>query len=227
MLSREQKKEFSIEMRKKGDSYTAICATLNIPKSTLNYWLRNTNLSAKAKKVILNRKREAVKQNRAKALKVLREKYNRELKIINDAAQQDFKSYIMNDRDKELLLAMLYIGEGLKKTKSHIGLGNSDPKIELMFVRLLRELYNVDNSKLGCYLHLRMDQNEEKEKKYWSDILSIPVSMFNKSQFDSRTIDKPTWKSYHGVCVVCCNDHKIKKRLSEVQNIVFEKLLGD
>jgi hypothetical protein len=162
---------------------------------------------------------------RKKALVVLKYGFERRKMVMYEAVKNDYKNYEFDVKIKELLLAMLYLGEGFKKTRSHIGLGNSNPKIALLFVKFLRDIYKVDDSKFRCFLHLRMDQNPEIEKKYWSNQLNIPEIYFRKPQFDKRSSTK-TWSWYHGVCSIYCYDAKIERRLVALQQVLIEKSLG-
>jgi len=218
-------KKEAITLRKKGCSYPMIEDKLGTPRSTLNFWFRDLVLSKKAQVIILERKRKSLTKVRKKAVSVLREKKKEEIKKINDQVDLDYKYYNFSKKDKELQLAMLYLGEGFKR-KGCLGLGNSNYKISLVFVKLLREIYSVNDSKLRCFLHLRYDQNEFLEKKYWSEKLNISLDYFRKTQFDKRTKGRKTWEGYHGVCSVYCYDAKIDKRLTFLQDLLIKKLLG-
>lgn len=198
---------------------------LDIPKATLNYWFRDVKLSAIAVNRILTRKRKNLECQRKKAIIVLRERLSKQTTEIHNAALNDFKDVKLDLSQRELLLAMLYLGEGFK-ISSHIGLGNSNPNVMKMFVNFLKDIYKVNNDQLRCFLHLRMDQSDAKEKKYWSKTVGISEKYFRKSQFDKRTIGIKTWKDYHGVCVIYCYSAKIAKRLIALQQIMIDKILG-
>jgi hypothetical protein len=105
-------------------------------------------------------------------------------------------------------------------------LGNSNVQIAKMFVELLRSVYKIDNKKFRCYLHLRADQNASDEITFWSSSLGISETLFGKSQFDKRTTGKKTFLNYHGVCSVYYYDASVEKRLTAVQKIVIDKILG-
>lgn len=218
-------KKAAILLRKKGYSYPMIKKVLGVANGTLNSWFKNLKLPKKAQNKILMRKRNNLAALRQKALVTLKDRISRRKIEVFKLVEKDYEGYSFDVHTKELLLAMLYLGEGFKKTRSHIGLGNSNPKIVLLFVKFLRDIYKVDDSKFRCFLHLRMDQNSEIEKKYWSNQLSIPDIYFRKPQLDKRATTK-TWSWYHGVCAVYCYDAKIDKRLMALQQILIEKSLG-
>ncbi len=110
-----------------------------------------------------------------------------------------------------LAFSMLYLGEGMKKKET--ALGNSDPLIVKFFVKCLKNIFNVDESKIACELHLRSDQDDIEMKKYWAHELSLPLGQFKKSSFDMRTKGKATFDNYKGVCVVRCGNVAIQRKL--------------
>jgi hypothetical protein len=222
---REQLRRSAVVLRKNGYSYPMIEKELKVARATLSGWFKDLKLSKAANNIILNRKKKNLIKIREKALLVLRDIAERRREKVYKEVTQDYVDYRFDMRVKELLLAMLYLGEGFKKTRSHIGLGNSNYKIVALFVNYLRSIYNVKNAKLRCYLHLRMDQNPEIEADYWSNKVGIPRIYFRKPQFDRRSVSK-TWADYHGVCSVYCYDAKIEKRLAALQQILLDKNLG-
>jgi len=221
----EKLKHQAIALRRKGYSYPMIVKVLSVPRATLSGWLSELRLSVRVKGILLKRKKQNLVAVREKALVVLQKNrqvasHSRDLMIA-----ADYDNFGLDKRTKELLLAMLYLGEGFKRV-SVVGLGNSNSDICKMFVRLLKEIYNVPDEKFRCFLHLRMDQNSEEEKKYWSRKLGLSEQLFRKSQFDRRTQNSKTWSSYHGVCSVYCYDAVIEKRITALQKFLVKKILG-
>lgn len=87
----------------------------------------------------------------------------------------------LSAEEKELKIAgiMLYWGEGTKGGHN-VEFSNSDPKMIQMFLRLLREIFMVDESRLRVYLYCYADQDIKGLKNYWSTVTRIPVSQFTK-----------------------------------------------
>ena len=102
----------------------------------------------------------------------------------------------------DLAIAMLYLGEG-KKTDT-TSLSNSEPMVLQFFLAVLSNNYSIDREKIICALHLRADQDKDENKKYWSGQLGIPLENFKYIYFDKRTKGRPSYKDYHGVCVIHC-----------------------
>ncbi|HEY4513789.1 MAG TPA: hypothetical protein VJH69_00505 [Candidatus Paceibacterota bacterium] len=117
-----------------------------------------------------------------------------------------------NDDIAELALALLYFGEGMKKTSS-TAMGNSDPLILRFFVRMLQRLYQVPLADMTCELHLRADQDAKKMIRFWSRTLGIPSANFGKPSYDPRTAGRPTYSHYKGVCIVRCARVAIQRKL--------------
>lgn len=141
-----------------------------------------------------------VNLNKARKLALLK---NNEKRVEYFKNLDNKLSVILKDLNKDhqkLLLAMLYLGEGAKSGKTCIIFGNSDPLIIRLFLKFLRKVYEVDESKFRCTVQCRADQNIEELETYWSLITNIPRYKFYKAQIDKRSIGKPTLKkTYMGV----------------------------
>ncbi len=222
---RDQLKQKAIILRKQGWSYPMIETELGVIRSTLSGWFKGLKLSTTAQEKILIRKRHHMARIRLLASASHRARGDRLRREVEKQVTNDFDSLPLGIKHKEALLAMLYLGEGFKM-QSAVALGNSNWKILRSFVNLLRDIYQVPDERLRCFLYLRADQVVEKEVSFWSHSLAIPVSQFRKSQKDKRTIGKKTWKDYHGVCAVYCYDARIEKRLTAAQAWLLKNLMG-
>lgn len=222
---RDQLKQQALTLRKQGWSYPMIEAELGVIRSTLSGWFRGLKLSATASKKILVRKRNHMARIRLLASASHRAHGDQLRREVERQVTSDFDNLSLGIKQKEALLAMLYLGEGFKM-RSMVGLGNSNWQILRSFVNLLRDIYQVPDERLRCFLYLRADQVVEEEVSFWSRSLAIPSSQFRKSQKDKRTIGKKTYKDYHGVCAVYCYDARIEKRITAVQAWLLKKLMG-
>lgn len=223
-VKNEELKQAAIKLRQKGYSYPMIEKALGTPRATLNGWFNGLKLSQHATKTLLSRKKRNLVIVRKKALVVLKKQREEADRVNFEEVQNTFSKASFSVPVKELLLAMLYIGEGFKR-KSTLGLGNSDRRVLASFVKLLKDIYNVNENKLTCYLHLRSDQDSQKETLFWSKAIKISKDKFRKPQFDKRTAGIKTWTNYHGVCVVYCHDAKLAKRLIVLQDLLLSKIL--
>ena len=218
-------KQQILAMRRSGKTYTEIEQKLRVARSTLDYWLKDVVLSEAALSIIKKKKEDALQKAREKAA-LMKKNLDRETREL--VYKETQKRVYLNEWPlilNELILAALYLGEGFKR-RSTIGLGNSNHEILVLFVNLLRRIYKVNEDRFHCALYLRADQNEKKEKVFWSNKLDIDIGQFQKTQFDKRTLGKKTWENYHGVCAVYYNDATVEKKLTALQKVLLEKFSG-
>ena len=74
---------------------------------------------------------------------------------------------------------MLYMAEGAKTTHL-VDFTNSDPSLVGVFVKFLREICGVAESRLRVSLYAYANQNMEALNEFWSSITRIPTSQFTK-----------------------------------------------
>jgi hypothetical protein len=203
----------AVRLRRRGLSIKKIQTRTGVSLSTLSGWLRKVELTEKQRTKLHRDWRQALVKARVKAVKWHRTQREERERIVRNKVDLDYKSVIQRNRTvTEIALAMLYLGEGAK-TRSQLGLGNSDPKVVRFYVDALRKLYSVPDSKLRVDLHLRADQDERTLKRYWSRQINVPLSRFNYVIKDKRTVGKPTYPGYKGVCFVAGGGVEIQRRL--------------
>ncbi len=74
---------------------------------------------------------------------------------------------------------MLYWAEGAKGYHT-VDLANTDPQVVLIFLRFLREVCGVAESRLRVYLFIYEGQDAEPIRQYWSRLTQIPIEQFQK-----------------------------------------------
>lgn len=206
-------KSRAIQMRRRGASLRDVATRLGIAKSTLSHWFRHITLSSYHKKLLQKRHEVALVKARKEAIKWHNTQKARRL----ERAQEDASALLSNIDMKdtsivELALALLYLGEGMKKSIS-TAMGNSDPLILRFFVSALEHLYDVPRTDMKCEIHIRADQDPNEIIRYWSKTLHIPAANFSKPSIDKRTAGRPTYLHYKGVCVVRCSRVAIQRKL--------------
>lgn len=205
-------KEKALTMRRRGVSTRDIEKKLGISRSTLSYWFRNVKLHPRFVKRMKARNDKALIKARAAAVKWHNRQKSVRLQQASHEANETLSHIDCNDTAvAELALSLLYLGEGMKTTGT--GLGNSDPLILRFFVRMLHRLYGVRPTDLKCELHLRADQDPVGITRYWSRTLGIPSANFRKPSIDRRTVGRPTYAYYKGVCIVNCGRVAIQRKL--------------
>lgn len=206
-----KKKIKAIHLREKGRSIRNIEKSLGIARSTLSGWLKNIELTQKQKEKLYQNWLSALVKARLKASHVHRTERLKRIEKIRQEVEK-FTTGIKIDKVLgELIFSIFYLAEGTKKENT-ITVANSNPNLLKSFLNLFRFLYNPDEKKFRCCLHLRKDQSEIQAKNYWSKVLDIPISKFHKTQFDKRTT-KPTFNDYKGVCVLVYFDMALQRRI--------------
>lgn len=211
-------------LRAKGKTYSEIKTSLKIkmPKSTLSNWCKDIILPKWYQRKIdaLN----LMNSEKARKLALLTNKIKREILIKQLRNSNKYLSQKIKDKDVlKIILAILYLAEGAK-WKSHRGLmlGNTDPTIIKLYIRLLQKCYNIKPKNLKCRISYRADQNIISLQKYWSRLTSIPMENFYKTKPDPRTIGKPTKKkNYKGVCVLTCKGTNIQLELEMIPTLIM------
>lgn len=204
----------AIGLRHKGYSIKAISTRLNVSLATLSGWLRGITLT-KAQRAKLDKEWcKALVKAREKASQWHREQKAKRYALARQQAQEVLLQVPKRDKvSLEIALAFLYLGEGFKRDNGGLGLGNSDPKVLRFYVQALKKFYGIQPEAFRAELHLRADQDEEVLKVFWSKQLSIPLSCFRYSVKDKRTIGRPTYAGYKGVCSLTGGGVEIQRRL--------------
>lgn len=214
-----QLKAEAILLRKNGKTYGEIITILNkpVPKSTLSGWFKNIKLSKKQRKRIKNLISGNIHRGHAIALSINRKKREKYLESVTRRIIH-LKNLTENQNIAKIIIAMLYLGEGSKTQRGSLMFGNSDPRVIALFLRLLRQCYNIDESKFRCTLQCRADQKIKTLEKFWSKITNIPLKQFYKARVDPRTIGKKSKNlKYNGVCRI---DYFSADLFNEIMKII-------
>lgn len=218
MISRwANQKSKAVALRREGNSIGDIEKRLGIPRSTLRGWLRSVSLTKKQLAKLKRQSEQGLVKARMEAVRWHNAQKNDRLEKAAKTSEKVLRSLSNNAAALELALAFLYLGEG-SKTQSGTSLGSSDSRIAKFFVQCLRKIYDIPVKNIRCYLHLRADQNPETMKRYWSNELRLPLSNFGKSSFDKRTVGRPTYSHYKGVCLIECGRVDIQRKLMYIAN---------
>lgn len=223
-MNKENLKINAIKLRKLGKTYLEIqqITKYKIPKSTLSYWCKGVVLPQDYYDKVRFFNQINLAKFRELALQVNRTKQQ---KLLETIYKQN--KYLLNKIDEDvqkIILAILYLGEGTKwKSSRYLGLGNSNPEVIKLYLKLLRDCYKIDENKLKCRISYRADQDINVLQNFWSVITKIPLNNFYKTKFDPRTIGKITKNiGYKGVCVVYYCDTKIQLELEIIADLIMQ-----
>ena len=203
-------KEKARALRKKGYSINQIVKEAGLTKASVSVWVRDIILTKKQRQGLSERGRSVESVERRKASRLFNEN-NRRQKII-DNAKKDFTS--INLEQLKLIGIILYLGEGGKTSRGMARLANSDPLVIKIMMRFFREICSVPDNKFRCYLYIHDNLNEKSAKKYWSRLLNLPLSQFNKSYIVKNNPDRlRKIKHQYGVLRISVSDIYLLRRI--------------
>lgn len=169
------------KMRENGATFGEIRKIYSTPKSTLSNWCKNL---PKPDHLYYKNRTEWLNLIRKKSNEILRNKRNFEVEQIAKRvkAEVDSWSFLGNNTIQKAFLSLLYWAEGQKLPLrgAQVRFANTDPRLILLFLSLLRNCYALDESKLRVRLHLHWYHNVKKIKEFWSKLLDIDESRFLK-----------------------------------------------
>jgi len=217
----------AVKLRLQGNTYSDINKKLkkNIPKSTLSEWFRVLHFNSEQKLLLKQRTTQKLRMSQLKALRVNKRQRIAYLKGLKEKNKYLLK--FLNTDTKKLLLAILYLGEGAKtRSTQFLSLGSSNPQIIRFYLLLLKECFEINNSKFRIRIQCRADQDIKKLETYWQRITKIPKKQFYPTYIDKRTINKPTLhKDYKGVCAVHYFDRSIQFELEFLAGSVLKYVI--
>lgn len=217
----EKTKKKAIELRKQGKSLLEISRILHTAKSTSSLWLsseKNRGLYGtmtkqewmrfiQKKSVIALHKRTILRQQ------------NRE-----EIAKHQISNLRISLEMQRSILATLYWTEG-SKGAGVLDFANTDPRLCLIFITLLRICYKLDESKFRIRLHLHQYHDEQELKKYWSKLLEIPISQFNNIVWKKEPNSGKRYRqNYHGICFVKYNSVDLQRKIMAYAYFLGKKL---
>ena len=105
----------------------------------------------------------------------------------------------------------MYIGEGYKRNRNRVALGNSDPAVIELATRWIR---NLSQKPLHFALQYHADQNVDDLQAFWSTVVdSRPSSIRSQRKSNSNQLAGRTWRSRHGVLSVIVHDTLLRARI--------------
>ncbi len=119
------------------------------------------------------------------------------------------KEELDDDYEKLKIAAlMLYWAEGAKNGDT-VDFANSDPKMIKIFLRFLREICGVAESRFRVYLYAFDNQNIVALKKYWSTITKVPLVQFTKPYIRKVFDKQKNQKMPFGMIHIRYNDKRL------------------
>ena len=194
-IKKNSSKDFAIELRKGGYSYSEIKKFSPVPKATLSYWFRKIKLSepqlARLKK---KRIEGAQKGSRAKTLKT-----SKAIEEIQKTSAKDIGK--ISKRELWLMGVVLYWRERfLNKNDSDLKKGvrftSSDPHIIKLFLKWLGDVGGIKNEEINFDIFIGEDKKNSINDlvNYWAEITGFPKDNFSRYYLQKVKFKKPKRK---------------------------------
>ena len=126
-------------------------------------------------------------------------------------------------KEQQLKVAglMLYWAEGAKKQPYTVDFANSDPLMIRIFIKFLRLIYQVDESRLRCLIYCYPSHNINDLTTYWSNIVNIPKNQFIRPFIRNDGGNKRD-KMKYGLLHIAYSDKRLLQLiLKEIKNIGY------
>ena len=156
------------KLRVTGHSYNEVSAKLGTPKSTLNGWFKDLVLSDAARTRLLGRVRQGTLNS-----------------FVKQIISVDYEIL-------KIIGATLYWAEGYKRLKIRggkermghpISFVNADEVMIRTFLKFLKKILQVQDSKIHLYMRLYEHINEETARQYWMKVTGFPKESFHKTTY--------------------------------------------
>jgi hypothetical protein len=122
----------------------------------------------------------------------------------------------LSSQDEQLKLTgcLLYWCEGYKTEKSHtVDFANSDINMVTLFLRFLRTICGVDESRLRVFLYCHESNRQQALIAFWSNQLHIPATQFTKPYVMKRSSLEKNSKMPYGLVHVRYADKKLLRQI--------------
>ncbi|MFA5431837.1 MAG: helix-turn-helix domain-containing protein [Candidatus Paceibacterota bacterium] len=218
-MARFKDREKALALRIQGMSYSQIKKVMGLSKSTLSSWLRNYPLSKERIRELRGCNEQRIERYR----ETMREKRENKMKEI----YQCQKKNLLPLKDCELFMMGLglYWGEGTKCRQDGLSVSNTDPAIINFFIHWLDKFLGVPKGKVRIVLQLYSNMDVNKEIKFWSEEIKIPLLQFTKPYVKKNSSERINHKGSfgHGTCNARINDVSLAQKIFMSLKVISDK----
>jgi len=225
MIRNEETYKQVIEFRKRGFTYSEIAKICGVSKSTVSNYVSKKKFSQEVAK---DNSQKAAWENK-KRMQLLNKTRKAERRIhyneMIKAAETEFKHY----KHSSLFIAGLsfYMADGDHSNVSRIRVSSTKMQIHRIFVQFLRDFMGFTLDDVTFVLALYEGMNEEKEIRWWSRAIKLPIHSFGKTQF-LKTTKKlhsiPSSTKKHGSGSIFIDNSLQKKKLMHWIHLLEKEL---
>lgn len=131
------------------------------------------------------------------------------------------KKFNLSQQEQLLHVAglMLYWAEG-NKTGNVVDLSNSNEKTILVFLKMLRKIYRINEKKIRILIYCYANQEIKALINYWSTKLNVPKKQFIKPYIRKDYNQLKIHKMPYGLVHVRYNDKRLFLKIKEEIDII-------
>lgn len=208
-MAKPKKQKEAKQLRKKGKSYREIAEILKVSKNSVSRWCKEVDLPESAKEILEEKQSASIDKlreyNRQK-----HEEAKQEHCKIRERAAEDINS--LSKYEILLIGTALYWGEGYKNesTSRSISLANSDPFLIAVYLRFLKEVLEIPESKIRARILIHSNINPSEAVEFWSEVTGFPNERFSIDQQTSRASKgkRPSNRLPHGTLLLRLCDYE-------------------
>ncbi|MBU4589533.1 MAG: hypothetical protein KKG01_01215 [Candidatus Omnitrophica bacterium] len=118
----------------------------------------------------------------------------------------------LDNKERELLISglMLYCAEGHRTNRHSVQLANLDHRILKVFVEFLRKICGIHKKKIGLYVQLYKQFNQNEARDYWSKVLRIPKPQIVVYPHTDKRSKMEGQVSKFGIARIQVHNYKLK-----------------
>lgn len=194
-----REQEEARRLRAEGRTLLEIATILDVAKSSASVWVRDVPFSPSPRRTGAQRRPHPFHDAKVRRIA--------ELNVVG--------RHVIGVPSDEAFIAAgtaLYAGEG-SKTDGNVRFSNSDPAMVQFFCKWLRELFEIDETRLRACVYLHAGLDLDAAEDFWSSTTGIPRSQFTKAY---RAVADPTIrtnKHEHGCAYVNYNCSEVHRSI--------------
>lgn len=210
------------ELRRQGLSYREILQTISVSKDTISRWCKDIELTEGQKLRLLNKKQFGQRKGSLIAADNKRRARILRTELIRKEAKKEIGK--ISRRDNFIAGIALYASEG-NKGDGKAGFSNADPKLIKFMMDWFLIFAKVPIEKMRGAIWLHEGLSERKSKKFWSDLVKLPLNQFHKTYIAKvKNNSSKIRKNIHqyGVIQIRFSDSAIHRKIMGWISAVFD-----
>ena len=197
-------REKARELRKREKlTIDALAARLAIPRTTIYGWVRDMPIAGSGPGG------GWPESARRRGNQVMSEKFRLLREAAYQQGQEEFRALVQQPTFRDFIC--MYIGEGYKRDRNRVAIGNSDPAVIGLSATWIRRL---GSKPVAFEFQHHADQDPEELRAFWARIVEVgPRQIRFQRKSNSGQLSGRSWRSRYGVLQVRMADTYLRARL--------------